>query len=79
MAKILVTGGWGFIGTNLTQELRNRGHKVWTSDILQGDHPQHLKADVSEYQQMDAIFRAHKFDYVYHLAAEYGRWNGEDH
>jgi len=28
---------------------------------------------------MDAIFREHKFDYVYHLAAEYGRWNGEDH
>ena len=28
---------------------------------------------------MDAIFRQYHFDYVYHLAAEYGRWNGEDH
>jgi len=28
---------------------------------------------------MDAIFRQHEFQYVYHLAAEYGRWNGEDH
>ncbi len=79
MSKILVTGGRGFIGTNLTHELRSRGHEVWTSDILQGEDPQHLKADVSEYQQMEAIFRQHHFDFVYHLAAEYGRWNGEDH
>jgi dTDP-glucose 4,6-dehydratase len=79
MAKILLTGGRGFIGTNLTNELRSRGNDVWTCDILQGEDPQHLKADTGVYQQMDSIFRSHKFDYVYHLAAEYGRWNGEDH
>ncbi|MBD3167313.1 NAD-dependent epimerase/dehydratase family protein [bacterium] len=82
MAKILVTGGWGFIGTNLTNELRSRGHNVYTLDILQGHHPQHYKADTGEFQQLEAIFRAHEsepFDFVYHLAAEYGRWNGEDH
>jgi dTDP-glucose 4,6-dehydratase len=79
MAKILVTGGRGFIGTNLTKELRTRGNEVWTCDILQGEDPQHLKADAGVYQQMDVIFRQHKFDFVYHLAAEYGRWNGEDH
>lgn len=79
MADILVTGGRGFIGTNLTNELRSRGHQVWTCDILQGEDPQHIKADVYAYQQLDAIFRQHEFDYVYHLAAEYGRWNGEDH
>ncbi len=79
MANILVTGGRGFIGTNLTHELRSRGHDVWTSDILQGEDPQHIKADAGVYQQMDAIFRQHQFEYVYHLAAEYGRWNGEDH
>ena len=79
MANILVTGGRGFIGTNLTNELRSRGNHVWTSDILQGEDSKHFKADVSVYQQMDAIFRKFQFDYVYHLAAEYGRWNGEDH
>ena len=79
MTDILITGGRGFIGTNLTKELRSRGHEVWTSDILQGEDPQHLRADVSSFQQMDAIFRERSFDYVYHLAAEYGRWNGEDH
>jgi dTDP-glucose 4,6-dehydratase len=79
MAKILLTGGRGFIGTNLTNELRSRGHEVWTCDILQGEDPQHLRADTSVYQQMDFIFRNHQLDFVYHLAAEYGRWNGEDH
>jgi len=79
MATVLVTGGRGFIGTNLTCELRSRGHEVWTCDILQGEDSNHLKADVSSYQQLDAIFRQRHFDYVYHLAAEYGRWNGEDH
>jgi dTDP-glucose 4,6-dehydratase len=79
MANILVTGGRGFIGTNLTNELRSRGHRIWTCDILQGEDPQHFKVDVGDYQQLDALFRTQTFDYVYHLAAEYGRWNGEDH
>lgn len=79
MLKILVTGGLGFIGTNLVYELRARGYDVWTCDILQGADPQHFKVDTGVYQQMDWIFRHYKFDYVYHLAAEYGRWNGEDH
>jgi dTDP-glucose 4,6-dehydratase len=28
---------------------------------------------------MACIFEEQPLDYVYHLAAEYGRWNGEDH
>ncbi len=79
MKTILVTGGRGFIGTNLTNELRSREHEVWTTDILQGEDIQHIKADTYSYQQMATIFENHQFDYVYHLAAEYGRWNGEDH
>jgi dTDP-glucose 4,6-dehydratase len=79
MSSILVTGGRGFIGMNLTQELRARGHNVLTCDIVQSEDPMHLKADTGVYQQMDSIFRRQRFDFVYHLAAEYGRWNGEDH
>jgi dTDP-glucose 4,6-dehydratase len=77
MADILVTGGRGFIGTNLTRELRSRGHNVWTCDILQGEDPFHIKADTGAYQQIDAIFRNRNFEFVYHLAAEYGCWNGK--
>jgi len=79
MAKILVTGGKGFIGTNLTVELKRRDHEVVTCDILHGEEENHIRADVSSYRQMERIFEEHSFDYVYHLAAEYGRWNGEDH
>jgi dTDP-glucose 4,6-dehydratase len=79
MARVMVTGGRGFIGTNLTQELRSRGHEVWTCDILQGEDPQHVRIDTGVYQQLDGFFRREPFDVVYHLAAEYGRWNGEDH
>jgi len=79
MKKILITGGKGFIGTNLTAELRKRGHEVWTCDIIHGEEENHIRADVSSYWQLERIFEKHSFDYVYHLAAEYGRWNGEDH
>lgn len=77
--KILVTGGRGFIGTNLTAELRRRGHEVWTLDVKDGEDPRHIRADVGYFQQLDKVFDEHVFDLVYHLAAEYGRWNGEDH
>lgn len=79
MAKILVTGGRGFIGTNLVNDLRSRGHDVWTLDIIHGEDPQHFRADVGAFEQLSYVVRQQPFEYVYHLAAEYGRWNGEDH
>ena len=79
MARILVTGGRGFIGTNLLNELKGRGHEVVTCDIVHGEAEDHYRADVGSFWQMERIFDRHSFDYVYHMAAEYGRWNGEDH
>ena len=49
MPDILVTGGRGFIGTNLSRELCSRGHRVWTCDILQGEDPRHFRVDVSSF------------------------------
>jgi dTDP-glucose 4,6-dehydratase len=79
MSKILVTGGTGFIGTNLVTELRGRGHEVWVSDLANSGEPHYIRCDVSKYRQLERLFEEHNFDYVYHLAAEYGRWNGEDY
>ena len=79
MAKILVTGGLGFIGSNLVPELRQRGHEVWVCDMTNSGTADYVRCDVSKFRQLERIFENHDFDYVYHLAAEYGRWNGEDY
>ena len=76
---VLVTGGRGFIGTNLVSELQSRGHDVWTCDLSHSASVNHVRADVRNYRQVEQLFEKASFDYVYHLAAEYGRWNGEDY
>ena len=75
--KILVTGGAGFIGTNLVNELRNRGHEVFALDLYNTERDNYIRCDVKNYRQLEKVFDKSNFDYVYHLAAEYGRWNGE--
>ena len=77
--KVLVTGGSGFIGSNLVQELEKRGHEVWLCDLMHSAKENFVRCDVSKYRQVERIFEEHDFDYVYHTAAEYGRWNGEDY
>ena len=77
--KILVTGGLGTIGRPLSKELRKRGHEVWVCDVMHAEGPNYIRCDVSKYRQVERMFDEHDFDYVYHLAAEYGRWNGEDY
>lgn len=74
-----MTGGAGFIGTNLVAELRSRGHDVHSVDLSNTDREAYTRVDVRSYRQLDNLFDDHVFDYVYHLAAEYGRWNGEDY
>jgi dTDP-glucose 4,6-dehydratase len=76
--KVFVTGGLGTVGTFLVQELRGRQHEVWLCDLFHHYDPQYLRCDVAEYRQLERIFDKHGFDFVYHLAAEFGRWNGED-
>ena len=76
--KILVTGGAGNIGTNLCNELRSRGHKVIASDLYNTERDDYIRCDVCNYRQLQSVFDDFgPFDFVYHLAAEYGRWNGE--
>src|SRR5262245_4320375 len=79
--KILVTGGLGAVGAPLSANLRAAGHEVWVMDRAHhhgvgGRY--YLRGDVGEYRPMGRMFDEHKFEFVYHAAAEFGRINGED-
>jgi dTDP-glucose 4,6-dehydratase len=76
--KILVTGGLGVVGRPLVKELRKRGCDVWVMDISHHHDAQYIRCDVGEIRQLQEAFKTIDFDYVYHLAAEFGRHNGED-
>jgi dTDP-glucose 4,6-dehydratase len=90
MSRILVTGGLGAVGSFLVQELQGRGHEVFVVDLKHHhSSPNYARCDVSEYRQVEALWTGggwsqgyiatkNRFDYVFHLAAEFGRWNGED-
>src|SRR5882724_3107117 len=88
--SILVTGGLGAVGAYLVKELRSRGHNVFVADMRHHYDPQYARCDVGEFHQVERLWTGggwaqgyaptgRKFDYVYHLAAEFGRWNGEDY
>jgi dTDP-glucose 4,6-dehydratase len=89
--RILVTGGRGTLGQGIVQEFRSRGHDVFSVDIAHGaeelgfslrtdeQKPCYARCDVGEYRQLERVFESFgPVDYVYHTAAEFGRWNGED-
>lgn len=91
MARILVTGGLGTVGSQLIAELRSRGHYVVSSDLQhQPDEvgfslgtdveaPLYARCDIGEFRQLERVIeRLGPFDFFYNCAAEFGRWNGED-
>jgi len=72
----LVTGGAGFIGAHVTNELIKNGHRVIVLDDLSGGFEQNVnaqatfvKGSILDLALLDQLFTQHKFDYVYHLAA----------
>ena len=77
--KILVTGSKGTLGTPLVKELLKRGHEVWQCDLQHQRDDNYIRANVSNYRQLERVFEASDYDYVYHLAAEFGRINGEEY
>ena len=77
MIKSLVTGGAGFIGSNLVDYLIDRGHQVVCVDnesaecndkFYWNDKAINVKGDVTDYKFMKNVFVG--AEYVFHLAAE---------
>ncbi len=85
--KILVTGGAGFIGSHVIMELLMRGHSVVTIDNVNdyydptlkrvrlsrlGNSVEHIEIDIADTDAVEAVFKAHTFDAICHLAAQAG-------
>ncbi len=72
----LVTGGAGFIGAHVTNELIELGHHVIVLDDLSGGYESNvnpkavfIQGSITDHQLIEKIFEDNKIDYVYHLAA----------
>ena len=79
--KCLVAGGAGFIGSHLIDSLLNEGHNVVSIDnfsLGRVDNIKHLinnpffksyHSDLTDIDALNRIFKEHKFEHVFHLAA----------
>lgn len=77
MAKVMVTGGAGFLGSHLVDKLIEEGHRVAVIDDLSGGSEEYVnpkatfyKADIRDQEAMDRIFKEVKPIKVVHLACD---------
>ena len=74
--KVIVTGGSGFIGTNVIQHLESEGYDIRSLDIVMPKLKEHetyfKRVDVADRNALqDAIIEFNP-DYIIHLAAQTG-------
>jgi UDP-glucose 4-epimerase len=74
--RALVTGGAGFIGSHVADELLRRGRRVTVLDDLSGGFRENVPAgaelvegSVTDAGLVDQLFFRHRFVHVFHLAA----------
>lgn len=76
MSSVLVTGGAGFIGSHVAEELTKQNHKVVALDDLSGgfvdnvvQEAEFVQGSINDVELVNRLFAEKKFDYVFHLAA----------
>jgi UDP-glucose 4-epimerase len=72
MKKILVFGGFGFLGHYLVHELLKRGYEVTVADIHENKKLEseitYIKCDITSKEKVENVFKNKQFDVVYNLA-----------
>src|SRR3989338_640211 len=75
--KVIVTGGAGFIGSNIVDELVRQGEEVIVIDDLSSGKEENLnkkarfyKQDIREFESLKRIFERERPEAVLHLAAQ---------
>ncbi len=73
---VLVTGGAGFIGSHVVNDLIALGQDVIVLDDLSGGFADNVNSratlivgSITDVALVEMVFREHRFDYVFHLAA----------
>lgn len=76
MTRSLVTGGAGFIGSHVARHCLDMGHEVVVLDDLSGGfrdqvpkEAEFTEGSVTDQALVERLFKKHRIDYVYHLAA----------
>lgn len=75
MARMLVCGGAGYIGSHMVRLLHQQGHEVVVLDDLSTGHREAVKwgrlveANLADSDALDALFSGTRFDAVFHFCA----------
>ena len=74
--RALVTGGAGFLGSHVAEQLRSRGMEVVSLDDLSGGVRENVtpgiefrEGSILDLELIDELFERYRFDHVFHLAA----------
>lgn len=74
--NVLITGGYGFIGSHIADEFFKEGHRIFIIDNLSTGSPKNIKfkhtfynVDISD-EGCREIFKSNHFDIIIHLAAQ---------
>ncbi len=76
MMKVLVTGGAGFIGSNIVDRFIDEGYDVVVADDLSTGREENINANAEFYKldiqdpELETVFRKEKPDYICHQAAQ---------
>jgi UDP-glucuronate decarboxylase len=74
--NVLVTGGYGFIGSSVVERFHKEGHRVYIIDNLSSGRREHVTVPHKAYtynvedRACEEVFRSVGFDVVVHLAAQ---------